>query len=106
MNITGSMDITCSLVGADAEAQCAGWTGLGRALRRSARIDGGVRLWFDGAAQQSLRDLAAREAECCPFLDLAVTTEDDAAVLDVTSAHAEAAPVIDALGELVGAVDR
>jgi|SRR5688572_11375450 len=100
------MDITCSLVGAAAEAQCAGWTGLGGSLEQADRIDGGLRLRFDGSVEQALRDLAEREAECCSFLDLTITAEGRSVVLDVTSGMPEARPVIDALGELVGAVDR
>lgn len=99
-------NITCSLVGADADVQLGAWGALGPALQRSTAIDGGLGLWFDSSVEPTLRDLAAKEKECCPFLDLAVTAEGASVRLDITSQVAEARPVIDALGELVGAVDR
>ena len=100
------MDITCSLVGGEADAQCNGWRDLGGSLRRSATADGGLSLWFETTVEATLRELVAREADCCPFLDLTVVPEATSVRLDVSSSHAEARPVIDALGELVGAVDR
>ena len=99
-------NITCSLVGADVDAQLGAWGALGPALQRSTVIDGGLSLWFDGSVETTLRDLAAQEKDCCPFLDLAVTAEGASVRLDITSELADARPVIDALGELVGAVDR
>lgn len=100
------MDITCSLVGDAADAQCNGWRGLGGSLKRSAAADGGLSLWFERTVEEVIRELVAREADCCPFLDLTVVPEGASVRLDVTSSQPEARPVIDALGELVGAVDR
>lgn len=100
------MDIACSLVGSEADAQCNGWRDLGGSLQRSAAADGGLSLWFEGAVEGALRELVAKEADCCPFLDLTVVPEGASVRLDVTSSQPEARPVIDALGELVGAVDR
>src|SRR5687768_2778661 len=99
-------NITCNLVGADVDKQLGAWGDLGRSLRRSASIEQGISLWFDAAVEPTLRDVAAKEKDCCSFLDLTVVTESAAVRLDVTSGVAEARPVIDALGELVGAVDR
>jgi hypothetical protein len=99
-------NITCSLVGEEADAQCGGWRDLGPSLRRSAPTEGGISLWFDGDVEAALRELAAKEKDCCSFLDLAVTAEGGDVRLDVTTELTEARPVIDALGELVGAVDR
>lgn len=100
------MEITCNLVGAAADAQLGAWGDLGRSLRRSARVDDGLRLWFDRDVEARLREIAVKEKDCCPFLDLDVALEGDAARLDITTELADARPVIDALGELVGAVDR
>ena len=100
------MDIACSLVGGEADAQCNGWRDLGGSLQRSEAVDGGLHLWFEGTVEGTLRELVAREADCCPFLDLTVVPEGASVRLDVSSSHTEAQPVIDALGELVGAVDR
>lgn len=100
------MDITCTLVGADADKQLGAWSDVGKALQRSAPIEGGLRFWFDGRMESALRDLAAKEANCCTFLTLAVEAEGTSVRLDITSEHVDARPVIDALGKLVGAVDR
>ena len=51
------MDITCNLVGAAADAQLGAWGDLGRSLRRSERVDGGLRLWFDRINYGRLRQL-------------------------------------------------
>lgn len=100
------MDITCNLVGAAADAQLGAWGDLGRTLRRSERVDDGLRLWFDRDAEDRLRDIAVKEKDCCPFLELDVALDGDAVRLDVTTELADARPVIDALGDLVGDVDR
>ena len=99
-------NIPCNLVGAAADAQTGAWGDLGRSLRRSERVDDGLRLWFDRGAEDRLRDIAVKEKDCCPFLDLAVTADGDDVRLDVTTELADARPVIDGLAELVGAVDR
>jgi hypothetical protein len=99
-------DITCSLVGADVDRQLGAWGRLGPSLRRSAPTDRGLSLWFDAAVEPTLRDVAAKEKDCCSFLVLDVVPEGEAVRLDITSESEEARPVIDALGELVGAVDR
>lgn len=100
------MDITCSLLGAAADAQLGAWGDLGGSLRRSARADDGIRLWFDRQVEARLREIAVKEKDCCPFLDLDVVVDGDAVRLEITTELADARPVIDALGELVGAVDR
>jgi hypothetical protein len=98
-------DIACNLVGADRDAQLGAWQTLGPALRRSARTGDGLSLWFDPGVEEQLRDVAAKEKDCCSFLDLDVVPDGDAVRLDITT-EAAGQPVIDALGELVGAVDR
>ena len=39
---------------------------------------------FPAALEAEARDLAAREAQCCAFLTLAVSCGDDAVVLTIT----------------------
>ncbi|HEX2038958.1 MAG TPA: hypothetical protein VHF47_04400 [Acidimicrobiales bacterium] len=100
------MDITCNLVGADVDAQLGAWRTLGPSLRRSTTTDAGLSLWFDAGVESELRAVAAKEADCCSFLRLDVVPDGDVVRLDITTELSDARPVIDALGELVGAVDR
>jgi MerR family transcriptional regulator, copper efflux regulator len=67
----------------------------GDALIAREPIAGGVRARFRAApgVERRVRELAAAEARCCPFLELAVTTAPDTVLLDVTGAPA-AQPVI------------
>jgi|SRR5688500_5232309 len=99
-------EITCNLIGADLDAQLGAWGTLSPALRRAASTEQGLTLWFDAAVEADLRDVAAKEADCCSFLVLDVVPEGDEVRLDITTELPDARPVIDALGELVGAVDR
>ncbi|GAA4862035.1 MerR family transcriptional regulator [Actinomycetospora straminea] len=70
----GTEVIACSLDAADREDRAAHWrTVLGAVVERVA-IPGGVRLTVDTdrVALGELAELAAAEARCCPFLDLAL----------------------------------
>jgi hypothetical protein len=69
------------------------------ALRRVDRLtDRHARMHFTGGADlaATVRELAAREAECCSFFDFAVGLAGDAVTLDikVPAAHVD---VLDAL---------
>jgi hypothetical protein len=80
---------------------------IDRLLRQTttppAPISGGVQARFghDSAIEQELRALIALEAECCAFLSLTVSREDDLVVLDVTGPP-DALSLIDELFTLSG----
>ena len=52
---------------------------------------------FPRQLEAVISDLAAREATCCAFLDLATEVAGDELVLDVTSPNPDAKPVISLL---------
>src|SRR5438067_292878 len=89
--------IACSLSDADAELQLAEWTDLGKACVRAELDEPGGHLWFEAGVVGQLRDIAGREAECCPFLELRVHIDGSFARLDISAACEEARPVIAAL---------
>jgi len=73
----------------------------GRALAGREREDGRVRLRFraePGVAEQ-VEDLARRERECCPFLDLSVEREDGLVTLSIAGGP-DTAPMLDGFYEL------
>lgn len=101
--VADPIPIACSLSDADATQQLGEWRDLGAALTGSAEVDGGVRLRFDASVEATLRDLARREAACCPFLSLVVARDeaDGTVTVDVTSTQADARPVIDAIAHAI-----
>jgi hypothetical protein len=72
-----------------AEERTAEWGRLlAAAYTGRERTDGGVRLRLraDEGIEAWVRDLAARDKACCPFLDFTVTTAPDAVRWEVTVA--------------------
>jgi hypothetical protein len=74
-----------------------------RALAQRHREPGRVVLSFraDPGVAEHVEDLAARERECCPFLDLAVERADGLVALSIAAAR-DAQPVLDAFYGLAG----
>ena len=66
---------------------------------RAEPIPGGARLWLRREAGPVAEDLVGREADCCGFLDLHLTSDGRKLRLDLTSPASEAGPVI---AELAG----
>ena len=95
--------IACRLDAAGAEEQLAAWSALRGLCLGAEPTDAGVRLWFEPAAEASVREVAAREAACCAFLRLTVRSEADAVRLEITSDQADAQPVIGRLAREAGA---
>ena len=78
------------------------------ALRHHERIGPRhLRLTLSGDADlaDAVRDLAARETECCSFFDFTVTPTDDAVILDIQVPTAQTA-VLDGLSELAAPLVR
>jgi len=63
------------------------------------RISGGIEMTFKPQAWDDVRRYIEVESQCCPFLDLSATQNDDAVILRVTG-RPEAQAVID---EIFGA---
>ena len=66
-------------------------------LREQERVSPLMLRWvFDPAAEVSLRDLTARESECCSFFGFGFSTAVEGLLIDVTVPAAQVA-VLDAL---------
>jgi hypothetical protein len=76
----------CALPTADRPVRLAEFDDVFRTSVRSVeRGDGLVRLRmpYSGDLRDHVRDLTARESECCSFFEFAVSEEDDELVLEV-----------------------
>lgn len=94
----GDIPIACAL-GEDAQRHRAEeWATLVAEAVARTTVDGGARLTFaaDPATAARVADLAAREQQCCPFLDLTLQLADGGLLLSVV-APPDARAVIDAL---------
>jgi hypothetical protein len=90
------LPLACSLGAADAEARAARWRVLAdRALTRAERVGAAAVLRYRGApeVERELAELVALEAECCPFLDFALSRDDEHVVLRVSGPD-EAAGIV------------
>jgi hypothetical protein len=92
------LPIACTLSGTD-RGDRARWVAalLGRASTVTPSDDGVlVRFAADAALADELRAFAVAEAECCPFLAIAVTRDRDELALSIAGPP-DARPAIDAL---------
>lgn len=89
------LDVACELDGAGMKDRAAEWERL-RAdhCLRAEPIPGGARLWLRREAGPVAEDLARREADCCGFLDVDLTSHGRRLRLELTSPAQEAGPVI------------
>jgi hypothetical protein len=92
--------VACTLTPKDAAAQVVEWTDLRVDMLGAERIADGVEMRFPISLASVVRDLAAREASCCAFLDLVVTDVGDEVELRITSDAPEATGVIELLAGL------
>ncbi len=92
--------IACSLPLRSAARQAIEWVDLRPYAVTAEDIDDGVAMTFTIAAADTVEDLAAREAQCCPFLSLATTRTRQGIRLEVTSEDPDARPIIAALASL------
>ena len=89
-----SKRLICTLGPSEAESQLGEWEALQAHVLSVGEIPDGVRLHFPNHLEPTVRDLAAREATCCSFLELTATRLETSFRLDVTSQHDDAAPII------------
>lgn len=88
------MPIACTLTPEQLPSQLAEWSALRAAVTDRRDIDGGVRLTMPADRATIAHDLAAREQGCCSFLRIDVRVDDVDCVMDITSEHPDAEPVI------------
>jgi hypothetical protein len=92
------LPIACTLDAGGFEGRQAEWAALGRSLLSVERPERGpVLIGFraDAQTKAELDRLVAAEAECCPFLELAVVTGESLELM--IDGPADAGPVIDQL---------
>ncbi len=88
------MPIACTLTPEQLPNQLADWRDLRATVTDRRDIDGGVRLTMPADRATAARDLAAREQGCCSFLRIEVRADGADCVMEITSDHPDAAPVI------------
>ena len=85
--MTKSIDIACTLGGADLAGQARRWQRLmAQTLTERSETADGLRLSFRPEAEDELRALVAVETGCCAWATWTVEAADGAVVLDVRSA--------------------
>ncbi len=89
--------VACSLLTDEAAVQILDWANLQRQVVGIERLEQGVAMTFSIELADSVEDLAAREAECCPFLSIATSRSDDLVRLEITSDDPNASEVIELL---------
>lgn len=97
--MTAELPIACSLSAAELPGRLAEMADLGRSgLRGVERRDARAVLRFraDPEIRERLAAVVAAEAECCAFLDIALSDDDDGVALTI-SAPADARPILDEL---------
>jgi hypothetical protein len=89
---TADEPVTCALGSADRAAQADRWKQIAnQAMTQRAQTARGIRVSFrnDPGVEDSLRQLAAVESECCTWATWIVDKHDEELVLDVNSATNE-----------------
>lgn len=86
--------VQCTLTPRDAAGQLVEWAEVRKHLVRNEAIENGTRMTFPAHLEQTLRDLAIREASCCRFLDLSIENTGEHVVLEVSSRDVNARSTI------------
>ncbi len=94
--------IACSLSTSEGAVRVLEWTDLGTRLLRSDRLDDGLLLTFPGDMADSVKNLAAREAECCGFLSITTSLTEQTVRLEIKSGNPDHQPVIEELARMIG----
>ena len=91
---SANQPIVCTLTTKEQASQALEWRNLHRHRLTSEPIEGGAVMTFPIGLADGVEDLAAREANCCAFLDIVSMRGDETVTVQITSQNAEAAPVI------------
>lgn len=89
--------ILCTLTENEAAEQTLEWVDLQHRANAVAAIDGGVRMTLPASMVDDVADLIRIEAGCCAFLTIETSVVDDVLTLEISSANADALPVISAM---------
>ncbi len=92
------VEIACTLPVDGARAQLGEWEALVADARQVERTPSTLRITLAKADAARARDLAAREASCCAFLDISVEESVDTVVVTITSPRPEADAVVQLMG--------
>lgn len=92
------LELVCELDGAATASRADEWADVKKQALRTEHIPGGVRISLPLQSAELARDLARREAQCCGFLDITVTADDNEIKMDITSAVPAGVPLISFLG--------
>ena len=96
------LPLACSLTAGEQSERADEFRELAaRALLQREREPGRLLLSFRDEAAEQVEDLARRERECCPFLEISVARSDDAVLLSLGAAP-DADAALDPFYELAG----
>ena len=94
--------VACSISTPEAANQALEWSDLGARLLGFDRLDDGLLLTFPGDMADRVKNLAAREAECCGFLSITTSLSEQTVRLEIKSGNPDHQPVIEELARMIG----
>ncbi|HUC01100.1 MAG TPA: hypothetical protein VMS11_14865 [Solirubrobacterales bacterium] len=86
--MTEALPIACSLGAEDLKRRLAGLAAIGEQGLIGRESDGGTHLLRfrpDSATRSRLEEIVATEAQCCPFLDLALEERGEELILSIAA---------------------
>lgn len=92
--------VACTLTTKQAANQVLEWEELQDHVYERHAIDGGARMTFSATLAPQINDLVKREGECCSFLSITTSVQQQTLTMEVTSANPDAGPVIAKLAGL------
>ena len=95
--MTGEPKLICTLPIEQVPGQLAEWGDLAGAVISRQKLPDGVELVLPARFSAAVADLAAREAACCPFLELEVIGDGDKVRFRITSGTPDADQLIETL---------
>lgn len=97
---SNSEPVACTLTTKEAASQVLEWTDLRSHATSITALDDGARMVLPATLADQVADLAEREAACCTFLDIFLTSKNDDLVLEITTESEEGQGVIALLAGL------
>ena len=92
--------VACTLTGGEQVDRAAEFAALfAGGLVDARRTEDELLLRFGRGEEDAVRDLLAREQECCPFLTMSITADDDSVTARI-GAPTDGQPVLDAFAAL------
>ena len=94
--------VVCTLSSSDAGRRVSEWSDLRRLATSTERLVDGVRFRLAAGLADDAADLAAREAQCCTFLDIRFRSTGDDVEMTITSPNPDGVPVVHLMAGLSG----